>query len=76
MAGQQGAFRLPAARLTNLAHPEVFQFFPVPSLPSDFGGPCHSSLSPEGHPSGPPPSSPAVELSIAHLLREADVSYL
>ncbi|GAQ92315.1 Sister chromatid cohesion protein SCC2/Nipped-B [Klebsormidium nitens] len=76
MAGQQGAFRLPAARLTNLAHPEVFQFFPVPSLPANFGGACHASLSPEGHPSGPSPSSSAVEHGIAHLLREADVSYL
>ena len=76
MAGQQGAFRLPAARLTNLAHPEVFQFFPVPSLPANFGGACHASLSPDGQPSGPPASSSAVEHGMAHLLTEADVSYL
>lgn len=77
MEGQQGAFQAPVARLTNLTHSEVFQFFSVPCLPPAFGG----AVSKEGQQGGTPApagsaSTPAVEQQIAHLLKEADVRYL
>jgi hypothetical protein len=73
--------RVPVARLTNLMHSEVLQFFPPPSLPADFGGSLQGLSLYEGQ--GDDSSGSAASIgnqtlhqSIAELLRDTDISYL